>query len=415
MIHYIDDFDLQGKAVFLRLDLNVPIDKETGSIRDTTRIDEAIPTIKYCLENGARLIISSHLGRPGGKPDPKFSLEPVGGYLAETLGEEVVLLDKHCDDGVHQLVRHGSGREIILLENLRFHPGEEANDEEFVHGLARLADVYINDAFGTSHRKHASVYGVPMHVPQAGAGFLIQKELKFLDRVLHEPEHPFVLVAGGAKVTDKLKAIENMMHHVDRLIVGGAMSYAFLAANGHEIGKSKCEDKGVTAAKEILALAEQIGVEVHLPVDHIVVYPEKDPNFENPETITQINIPKDAAALDIGPKTVERFKKALAGTKTLFWNGPMGLFENERYANGTQAIADAIGELKAVKVAGGGDTISAIKNLANPEDYDLLSTGGGASLKYLEGHGLPGIDILNKKEAGGAKSIEKGASERGSF
>ncbi len=403
MIHYIDDFDIEGKAIFLRLDLNVPMNKVTGDIRDTTRIDEALPTIKFCVEKGARLIISSHLGRPGGKVDPQFSLEPVGRYLAEALDEEVILTDKYYDDGVHQLARHGLGKEIILLENLRFHPGEETNDEEFVHDLARLADVYINDAFGTAHRKHASVYGVPMHIPQAGAGYLVQKELQFLDRLLIKPEYPFVLVAGGAKVTDKLKAIENLMRHVDRLIIGGAMSYAFLAAKGHEIGQSKCENEGMAAAKEILSLSEQLAVEIHLPVDHVVVYPEKDPHFENPETITQINIPKDAAALDIGPKSIEKFTQALAGTKTLFWNGPMGLFESDKYAVGTQAIADAIGGLEALKVAGGGDTISAIKALGRPEDYDLLSTGGGASLKYLEGHGLPGISILNRKKAGKLK------------
>lgn len=399
MIRFVDEIELRGKNVFLRLDLNVPLDKQK-QITDDTRIVEALPTIRHCLDQGAKLLLVSHLGRPDGKVNKEHSLEPVAKHLAEKLEREVVLLEELTGDGVHQMVKHGyKSGEVMMLENIRFHPGEEANDEEFSRELARLADVYINDAFGTCHRKHASIYGVPMHVPEAGAGFLIRKELKFLNRLTQEPEHPFALVAGGAKVTDKLKALENLLNYVDRIVVGGAMAYAFLAAKGGKIGASKCEQAGVPAAKAILEKAEARKVKILLPEDHVVAYPKQDPEFANPSIVDGVNIPDGAAALDIGPKTRARFAEALATAKTIFWNGPMGFFEKPQFSAGTQAVGEAIGSSGATKVAGGGDTLSAIHALCEPKDFDLLSTGGGASLEYLEGHGLPGIDVLNRKTA----------------
>ena len=397
MIKSVDEVELKGKNVFLRLDLNVPLDKQKH-ITDDTRIVEALPTIEYCLAQGAKLLLCSHLGRPDGKPHKEYSLEPVATYLAEKLGRDVMLIEDHTGDGVHQLVRHGQkAGDVAMLENIRFHPGEEANDPEFVRALAHLAEVYVNDAFGASHRKHASIYGLPLHVPETASGFLIAKELKFLNRLLQEPQHPFALVTGGSKVTDKLKALENLLNHVDRIVVGGAMAYAFLAAKGNKIGVSKCEKEGIPAAKAILEKAIARGVKILLPVDHVVAYPAKDPEFKNPSVVDSADVPEGAAALDIGPKTIASFAQAVSTAKTIFWNGPMGFFENPLYAAGTKAVGAAIGKSKATKVAGGGDTLSAIHSLCTPADFDLLSPGGGASLQYLEGRGLPGIDALNKK------------------
>jgi phosphoglycerate kinase len=262
--------------------------------------------------------------------------------------------------------------------------------------LAQLADVYVTDAFGTAHRKHASTFGMPSIMQECAAGFLIEKELKFLNRLIDGPAHPYVLVAGGSKVTDKLKPVENLLNYVDRVIIGGAMAYAFLAAQKKPIGKSKCEAEGIPAAEQILKKAEARKVEILLPIDHKVAFPLKDPDFKNPSIVDVI--PEDAVALDIGPKTVEKFARALADAKTVFWNGPQGFFEKEQYAAGTIAVGRAIADSKAVKVAGGGDTLSAIASFGLESRFDLLSTGGGASLKYLEGKGLPGIDVLKGKQ-----------------
>lgn len=406
MIRYINELPIAGKTVFLRLDLNCPLDKK-GEITDDTRIREALPTIRFALEQGARLVLASHLGRPDGKIMPEFSLEPVGKYLAEALNKEVLLVHDISGDGAHQMIRHSHKKdELFLLENLRFWAGEEENNADFAHELARLADIYINDAFGTCHRKHASIFGMPTHMAEVGAGFLIQKELSFLNRLIKEPEHPFVLVTGGSKVTDKLKAIDNLINHVDRLVVGGAMAYAFLSANGTKIGRSKCEAAGVAAAKGIMEKARARKVRLFLPEDHVVVYPDRDPDFTKPEIIDSADIPEGAAALDIGPKTRKRFTDAIRGAKTVFWNGPMGFFEKEGFALGTKEVAEAIAACSAIRVAGGGDTVSAIHHLLEKPEagFDLLSTGGGASLQYLEGRGLPGIDILAKKGGSGRRS-----------
>ncbi|NUM89776.1 MAG: phosphoglycerate kinase [Bdellovibrionales bacterium] len=389
--------DLKGKKVLLRVDLNVPISGagEQKKIDDDTRIREALPTIRYLLDQGARPIVCSHLGRPDGKRSPKYSLEPVARHMAELLGREVLLSDEATGDGVHQMVHHSRGNEIILLENIRFWAEEEANDPAFSRELARLADAYVNDAFGTAHRKHASTYGVAQAMTDCGAGMLVKKELKFLQKLIENPQHPYVLIAGGAKVTDKLKAIDNLLNFVDQAIIGGAMAYAFLAAQGKAIGKSKCEAEGVAAAEKILSKAKARGVKILLPVDHVVAWPGKDPELQSPEVVAEI--PLDAAALDIGPETRELFARAIAGAKTIFWNGPMGFFEKPPYGEGTRHVAESIALNKGLKVAGGGDTLSAVSLFGFAEGFDLLSTGGGASLKFLEGKGLPGIEILRGK------------------
>lgn len=396
----VDEIPLRGKKVFLRLDLNVPISGtgEGKKIDDDTRIREALPTIKYCLDQGAKLVLCSHLGRPDGKRHPKYSLEPVAKHLADLLGKDVLLSEEAVGEGVHQMIHHSKEHQIILLENIRFYPEEEANDPNFSRELAKLCDIYITDAFGTAHRKHASTYGVPAISPVAGAGFLIQKELKFLDRLIEDPKHPYVLVAGGSKVTDKLKALDHLLNYVDQVVIGGAMAYAFLAAKGIPVGKSKCEAEGIPAAEQILRKAKDRKVEILLPVDHKVADPAADPDLKNFTVVEKIA--PEMAALDIGPRTMELFSRAIGEAKTIFWNGPMGFFEKPQYSEGSLVIGRAIGDSGAIKVAGGGDTLSAIASFSLESKFDLLSTGGGASLQYLEGKGLPGIEVLRGK--GGA-------------
>lgn len=402
VVRSVKSLKLKGRRVFLRLDLNVPISmQETAQgmekkIDDDTRIREALPTIQYCIDQGAsKIILCSHLGRPDGKRGPKFSLEPVAKRLAELLDREVLLSDDAVGDGVHQMITHSKEHQVILLENIRFYSEEEANDKEFARQLSHLGEVYISDAFGTAHRKHASTYGMPSVMTECASGFLIDKELKFLNKLIETPAHPYVLVAGGSKVTDKLKALENLLNYVDRVVIGGAMAYAFLAAKKIPIGKSKCEAEGIAAAEQILKKAEAHKVEVILPVDHKIAFPAKDPEFKEVSVVDKI--PDEAAAFDIGPKTIELFQRAVGDARTIFWNGPVGFFEKEQFAGGSIALARAITEAKAVKVAGGGDTLSAIQAFGLADRFDLLSTGGGASLKYLEGRGLPGIEVLKGK------------------
>jgi phosphoglycerate kinase len=412
-IPFLDSIEIKGKVVFLRVDFNVPI-SGTGidkKIDDDTRIREALPTIEYCAKSASKVVLCSHLGRPDGKRDSKYSLELVAVRLAELLGQEIYLSDELYGEGVEQLARHARDPKIILLENIRFDPREEENDPEFAKLLARLADVYITDAFGTAHRKHASTFGVAECLNDAGAGFLIQKELNFLNRLINAPAHPYILVAGGSKVTDKLKAIDHLLNFVDQVIVGGAMAYAFMAAQKIGIGRSKCEAEGIPAAEQIVKKAASRNVELLLPVDHVIAYPDKDPELKNPIVWSEIAIPSDAVALDIGPRTREKFAAAISQAKTIFWNGPQGFFEREQYLAGTKAIAEAICASSAVKVAGGGDTLSAIHLLGLSEGFDLLSTGGGASLKYLEGKGLPGIEILRGKRSPVSKKLNTDDSD----
>jgi phosphoglycerate kinase len=375
VIKSIRDFDLTGRRVFMRLDFNVPLSAPDASgerkVEDDNRIVESLPTIKYAIEKGAKLILASHLGRPDGKRKPEFSMEPVARCLAALLGVEVTLADDCVGDGIEMMINSMKNGQVLLLENLRFHAGEEANDPQFASQLARLGQIYITDAFGTAHRKHASTYGVPQLIPNRGMGFLIEKELKFLDPLLHEPKKPFYAVLGGSKVTDKIKTIESLMRKVDGLLIGGAMAHAFWIAQGDTIpaGAKAPKPEDVEAAKALMKDAKKRDLLLLIPAD-------------------------TNKGFDIGPKTVQQFCDTLAKARTIFWNGPLGWFEKPEYAVGTFEVAKFVAKLPAVKVVGGGDTVSAIKQSGEASHFDHLSTGGGAVLEYLEGNGLPGIDIL---------------------
>ena len=374
-IKSIRDLEITGKAVFLRLDFNVPLTDADANghreVADDSRIEEALPTIRYAIEKGARVILASHLGRPDGKKDPKYSLEPVAAHLAKSLNQEVTLADDCVGDGIEMMVRSLKQGQVLLLENLRFHKEEEANELEFSQKLARLADVYVTDAFGTAHRKHASTYGVPAITQFKGMGFLIEKELKFLVKLLEQPPKPFFAVLGGSKVTDKIKTIDSLLNRVQGLAIGGAMAHAFWKVQGITVpeGAKQPKAEDVEAAREVLKTAKNREVPILTPVD-------------------------THGGFDIGPQTIEEFKKFLAPAKTIFWNGPLGWFEKPEYAVGTFALAEAIGALNAMKVVGGGDTVSAIKQSGFADRFDHLSTGGGAVLEYIEQGSLPGIDIL---------------------
>lgn len=375
IIHTIRSFDLAQRYVFLRLDLNVPLrDKvlyEERQVEDDTRIQEAVPTIQYCIDHGAKVIIASHLGRPEGRKKMEYSLEPVARRLCLFLGKEVTLADDCVGDGIQHLTKGMKEGQVLLLENLRFYKEEELNSLEFSKKLASFAEIYITDAFGTAHRKHSSTYTVPQLMQKKGIGFLIEKELKFLEPLINEPQRPFYAVLGGIKVTDKIKTIEALLKRVDALLIGGGMAKAFLAAIGNPIGAlttpSKPED--VTAAQTLLKEATRLNVKVILPTD-------------------------TNAGYDIGDETIATFCNFLTRSRTVFWNGPLGWFENPNYEKGTFQVAKNIAELNSLKIVGGGDTVSAIRKAGVGHCFDHLSTGGGAVLEFLEGRGLPGIDIL---------------------
>lgn len=387
---FVDEIDLKGKRVIGRFDFNVPLDKEDRSkIIDTTRIDMALDTIQYILDQGcSKLILMSHLGRPKGKVDPAYSLEPVATYLADKLGEEVTLTESCLDRGIKTLLTLNTNN-IILLENLRFHPEETAGDVGFAKTLSEYADIYVNDAFGTAHRKHASTYHINAFFKgRAVGGFLLRKEIKALDKVVQNPAKPFVAITGGAKVSDKIKVIERLLVTVDILVVGGAMAYPFLKAQGHSIGKSLCSEEDVNLAKKLLK--SQSAGKIVLPVDHLA-----SKEFGGtPEKVDAVDIPDELMALDIGPQTLALFKQKLHGAKTVLWNGPMGLFEEKDYANGTIEIAKLLSELDAFTLIGGGDSVSAVKQTGLADKMSHVSTGGGASLEYLENGTLPGIQAL---------------------
>ncbi|RKG92548.1 phosphoglycerate kinase [Corallococcus terminator] len=397
MIRYIDDLQLTGKRVFIRVDFNVPMDGRR--ITDDTRIREALPTIKRALEMGGKVILASHLGRPKG-PDPKLSLEPVAQKLVELLGgkHEVILTDDSVGDGVKKQVKELKEGQVVLLENLRFHKEEEANDEAFSRELAALADVYVNDAFGTAHRAHASTAGMVPFVKEKAAGFLMRKEIEYLgDKVLKNPAKPFVAILGGSKVSDKIKVIESLLPKVDALLVGGAMAYTFLKAQGIEVGKSRVEegDKLALAAK-LLDTAKRLKTPLVLPIDHIVgTGPTADSVAK--ETPDQV-IPADMMGLDIGPKTRAMFTQRIRDAKTVVWNGPMGVFEVAKFAEGTKSVAVAMSiNTQATTVIGGGDSAAAVEQMGYADKMSHVSTGGGASLEFLEGKELPGIKALETK------------------
>jgi phosphoglycerate kinase len=367
-IKVIDELPINGKRVLMRLDLNVPV--KDGKVTDDTRIREALPTIQYAMSKGAKLVLMSHFGRPEGH-DEKYSLAPIAEHLSELLNTDVLLPDDCVGDGVQMIVKNLRVSQVVLLENVRFHTQEEANDAEFARELAAHGDIYINDAFGTAHREHASTYGVPQVMPIRGCGFLVKKELEFLGRLLTNPEHPYIVILGGSKVSDKIKTIENLYLMADTVLIGGAMGNTFRVAQGHTLPPNAKQPKAdeIQHAKALIEKARKHEVNLVLPID-------------------------DVDSFDIGPKTIELFVNEISKAKTIFWNGPVGMFEKPEYAKGTLAVAHAMATSRGLKVVGGGDTVAAINLAGVATQMDHISTGGGASLEFLEGKGLPGINIL---------------------
>lgn len=389
----IDELQLTGKRVFIRVDFNVPLD-EQRRVSDDTRIREALPTIQRVLQLGGKPILASHLGRPRGR-DPKLSLDPVAVKLRELLGREheVILADDCVGEGVAKMARDLKPGQLLVLENLRFHKEEEANDEAFARQLAGLCEVYVNDAFGTAHRAHASTAGMVPLVKERAAGYLIQKELLHLGKLLKSAERPFVAVLGGAKVSDKIKVIENLLPKVDVLLVGGAMAYTFLKAQGVEVGKSRVEEDKLSLAHKLLEAGTRLGKELVLPIDHLAGT-SPDAKSEVHE-VKERALPPGLMGLDIGPKTRDLYRQHLRRARTIFWNGPMGLFEVEKFAAGTRAVAEAMAEHgEALTVVGGGDSAAAVNQLGLAQKMTHVSTGGGASLEFVEGRELPGIKAL---------------------
>ncbi len=395
----IADVDIKGKKVIMRIDFNVPLDKETNSkITDTTRIDSAMDTINYIISNGASLILMSHLGRPDGKVNPKYSLKPVYEYLAKKLSGTTVLFANDCiGDEVVKLADSLKAGDVLLLENLRFHAEEENNDANFAKSLANLADVYVNDAFGAAHRAHASTAGIAKakaNMP-AVAGLLMEKEIKYLGDAVANPERPFVAIIGGAKVSSKISVLESLLEKVDTLAIVGGMAYTFLKAQGHIVGDSLFEESYVDTAKEVMAKAEKMGKTLFLPEDNVIA--DKFDNNANIKTIPNDEIPDGWMGMDVGPETLKDMKKIIDSAKTIVWNGPLGVFEMENFSNGTFEVAKYIAESGAVSVIGGGDSVAAVNQSGVADKMTHISTGGGAALEFLEGKELPGIAVLESK------------------
>ncbi|MFA6129550.1 MAG: phosphoglycerate kinase [Candidatus Omnitrophota bacterium] len=388
----LKDVDLKNKTVLVRADFNVPQDASLN-ITDDTRIRATIPTLKYILEHGAKkMVLMSHLGRPDGKVVAKYSLKPVAARLKELLGQEVLFLNDCVGDSIKPDIDK-SKEKVVLLENLRYHAEEEGNDADFSKKLASLADIFVNDAFGTAHRAHASTEGVT-HFLKSCAGLLLEKEIKYLGEAVKDPQKPFMIILGGAKVSDKIGLIEKLLPKCDAIIVGGGMAYTFLKAQGKQIGNSKLEKEKLETAKSILDKAKQLNKEILLPVDNIIV----DNIDANAKTeIAGENIPDGKIAVDIGPKTIKLFEDKLRSAKTIVWNGPMGIFEMDAFSKGTRELAGFIGSLKCISIIGGGDTAAAIAKFKLEDKMSHISTGGGASLEFLEGKNLPGIAALTEK------------------
>ena len=389
----LQDVDLKGKRVIVRVDFNVPLDGN-GRITDDARITKTIPTIQYLIDQNAKVILMSHLGRPDGKVAAKYSLKPVAEHLTKLLNKKVELQSDCVGQAVQQRVKMLKPGEVILLENLRFHSEEEKNDAGFSKQLAALADIYVNDAFGTAHRAHASTEGIAHHLPSV-AGFLLAKEIEYFDKALKNPKRPFTTILGGAKVSDKIKVIENLLTKVDSLLIGGAMAYTFLKAGGHKTGKSKIDEPGVPIAASVMKKAKERNVELLLPVDHVV---SQEVSEQAQTKVSGLEIADGWIGVDIGPKTILLFQETLKKSKTIVWNGPVGIFEMKPFENGTKKIAETLAELSATTIIGGGDTAAAIAQFGLEDKMSHVSTGGGASLEYLEGTVLPGIKILTDQK-----------------
>lgn len=389
----VRDLDLSGKRVLLRVDFNVPI--EAGRVTDASRIEASLPTIRYMIERRARVIVGSHLGRPKGQRDPQYSLRPVADLLGQRLGPIVTFAPDCVGPEVEALANSLAEGHVLLLENLRFHPGEEKNDPEFARSLGRLADLYVNDAFGTAHRAHASTVGITSFVPMAAAGLLMEKELEYLGRALTQPEHPFVVLLGGAKVSDKIPVLRNLLNHADVILIGGAMAYTFLAAQGVDVGASRVETDYIPAARDVLLRADARRIALVLPVDHVVI-DSSDPTAA-PRVVSNDAFPPSAVGMDIGPATIELFRHRIRQARTVIWNGPVGVFERPPFDEGTVALAREVASVEGVTIVGGGDSVAAVHRAGVADRITHLSTGGGATLEFLAGVELPGVAALTDK------------------
>lgn len=390
----LKDLNVENKRVLVRVDFNVPI--KEGIITDTNRIEASLTTIKYLIDNNAKVILMSHLGRPKGEPKPEFSLKPVAQKLSEMIGQDVKFIDsdKVVDDSVIEESKKLQPKEIMLIQNTRFRKEEEKNDQTFSKELSQLADLYVNDAFGTSHRAHASNVGVSKFLPSA-VGFLVQKEIEIMGKALENPERPFTAILGGAKVSDKIGVIENLLDKVDTILIGGAMAFTFIKSQGKNVGKSLIEEDKLDLAKSLLEKAQEKGVKIFLPVDFVVA---KEMSEESDSKVINIDdFTDDIAGFDIGTKTIKIFDEEIQKSKTIVWNGPMGVFEIEQFSKGTFEIANSLVKSKATTIVGGGDSASAIAKSGNKDKVTHVSTGGGASLEFLEGKVLPGIDCIDER------------------
>ncbi len=390
-IKTVRDFEVENKVVFLRLDLNVPMEK--GKITDYTRIDATLPTVKYLIEKGAKIVMASHLGRPKTSKDKEFSLEPVAKAMSERLNKDVLLVEDPSAKAVKQLLHTLGKDQIILLENVRFEAGETEDSEEFASRLASYTDIYINDAFGASHRAHATIHALPAMIPNRGIGFLIEKEIQMLDGLLVNPKRPYVAILGGAKVSDKIGVIEKLMDVVDAFIIGGAMAYTFLKAQGHFVGKSRVEEDKVKYAKELLARIDARNKTILLPVDHLVTTSITD----TASAKVKKEFGETEMGVDIGPETLKNYSALIKEAGTVFWNGPMGVFETPEFSKGTFGLAKVIAESKGTTIIGGGDSAAAAEQSGFADKMTHISTGGGASLEYLQGDKLPGLEVLRFK------------------
>jgi phosphoglycerate kinase len=390
----IRDIDVKGKRVFMRVDFNVPMN-DAGTITDDTRVRASLPTIQYALDHEAKLVLASHLGRPGGKPDPKLSLRPVATHLGRLLGKPVASAADCVGEEAERAAAARREGEVLLLENLRFHPEEEKNDPAFARQLAALAQVYVNDAFGTAHRAHASTEGITHYLSPSVAGLLMQRELEYLSQAVEHPARPYIAIVGGAKVSDKIDLLQNLMKFADSVLLGGAMAYTFLKARGIEVGRSKVEADKLDLARDLWQFCERRSIDLHLPKDHIVA--EKIDPLARAEVVHGRDIPADRMGVDIGPATRSEYAREIARAQTVVWNGPMGVFEIDQFAQGTVEIARAVAASSAVSIVGGGDSAAAVARAGVASKITHISTGGGASLEFLSGMKLPGVEALTDK------------------